>query len=120
MKLWKPKFFENSRLPVILSKIAPINIWAINIGPFVWCKGVLSEQDKRHETIHFQQQLELLFVFQWVLYFAFYIVGFVKCGNGTLAYLNNPFEVEAYNNEKDEDYLLTRKRYSWMFDKSEK
>jgi len=38
----------------------------------------------------------------------------VKCGNGTLAYLNNPFEVEAYDNEKDEDYLLTRKRYSWL------
>jgi hypothetical protein len=114
MKLWKPKFFENSRVPDILSKLAPIDIWAINIGPFVWCKGVLSEQDKRHETIHFQQQLELLFVFQWVLYFAFYVVAFVKCGNGTLAYLNNPFEVEAYDNEKNEDYLLTRKRYNWL------
>ena len=47
--------------------------------------------------------MELLFVFQWVLYFVFYAVAFVKCGNGTLAYLNNPFEVEADNNEKNED-----------------
>jgi len=120
MKLWKPKFFENSRVPDILSKIAPIDIWAINIGPFVWCKGVLSETDKRHETIHFQQQLELLFVFQWALYFTFYLIGIVKHKNGMLAYLNNPFELEAYDNEKDEDYLLTRKRYNWLFEDDKK
>jgi hypothetical protein len=115
MKLWKPKFFENSRLPGILSKVAPINIWAISFGTFVWCKGALSETDKRHETIHYQQQLELLFVFQWVLYFVFYLVGLAKYRNGLLAYINNPFEVEAYDNEKNEDYLLVRKRYSWLF-----
>jgi len=117
MKLWEPKFFENSRLPGILSKVAPINIWAISFGTFVWCKGTLSKTDKRHETIHYQQQLELLFVFQWVLYFVFYLVGLAKYRNGLLAYLNNPFEVEAYDNEKNEDYLLVRKRYSWLFKK---
>jgi hypothetical protein len=120
MKLWKPKFFENSRVPSILSKIAPIHIWAINIGPFVWCRGKLSEKDKNHETIHFQQQLELLFVFHWLLYFAFYIVGMIRFRSGTLAYFNNPFEIEAYDNEEDEYYLITRKRYNWMFRKSEK
>ena len=113
MKQWKPKFIENSKFPVWLSKITPIEVWAVNIGPFVWCKGRMSESDKVHETIHYQQQLELLFVFQWALYFLFYIVGWLRFGNGLLAYLNNPFEIEAYDNEKNENYLLTRKRYSW-------
>jgi hypothetical protein len=45
----------------------------------------------------------------------FYLVGLAKYRNGLLAYINNPFEVEAYDNEKNEDYLLVRKRYSWLF-----
>ena len=114
MKLWKPKFYENNRLPAILSKIAPISIWAISVGPFVWCRGTLSEIDRRHETIHFQQQLELLFIGQWILYLLFYVAALVKHGNGLSAYLHNRFEVEAYNNEHNEDYLLTRKRYAWI------
>ena len=114
MKHWKPWFYENSRLPAALSKVAPIDIWAISIGPFVWCKATLTERDKRHETIHYQQQLELLFVVQWVLYFLFYVIGLVGYRSGLLAYFNNPFEVEAYNNENDEDYLLTRKRWNWI------
>jgi len=114
MKHWKPWFYENSRLPAALSKVAPIDIWAISIGPFVWCKGTLTERDKRHETIHYQQQLELLFVVQWVLYFLFYAIALVRYRSGLLAYFNNPFEVEAYNNENDEDYLLTRKRWNWI------
>jgi len=31
-----------------------------------------------------------------------------------MAYFNNPFEIEAYKNEADVDYLATRKRYSWI------
>ena len=63
MKNLKPKFIENSLLPVWLSRVAPIDIWAINLGFWVWCRGELSEETKRHETIHFQQQMEILFVF---------------------------------------------------------
>tara|TARA_R110000744_G_C19243193_1_gene549457 strand:- start:2 stop:361 length:360 start_codon:yes stop_codon:yes gene_type:complete len=114
MKLWKPKFIENSRVPGWLSKVAPINIWAISLGPFVWCKGDLSEKDKIHETIHYQQQLELLIVGQWLLYFLFWFIGVVKYRNGAISYLNNPFEIEAYTNETDDTYLITRKRYAWI------
>jgi len=114
MKHWKPKFIENSRVPVWLSKVAPIEIWAINIGPVVWCKGKLTDSDKTHETVHYQQQLELLFVFHWVLYFLFWVMGMVRFRSGAIAYFNNPFEIEAYKNEADVDYLATRKRYSWI------
>ena len=113
MKTWKPKYIENSRVPVWLSYLSPIDIWAISLGPFVWCRGVLDDKMKRHETIHYQQQLELLFVGQWILYVVFWLWNLALYRNGAIGYMNNPFELEAYANDDNEDYLLTRKRYAW-------
>jgi len=113
LKARKPKFINNSRVPIWLSKLAPIEIWAISFGFWVWCRGEISETTKRHETIHFQQQLELLFVFQWILYGIFWIVGLFKYKNAKKAYYKNVFEQEAYENQDDYDYLYNRKQYSW-------
>jgi len=113
MKRWKPKFINNSKIPVWLSNLSPIEIWAISFGFWVWCRGEISETTKRHETTHFQQQLELLFVFQWILYGLFWVVGFIKHRDGKKAYDQNLFEQEAYDNESDVNYLSNRKRYSW-------
>ena len=82
MRHWKPLFFENSKLPVWLSKLAPIEIGALSFAFFVWGRKELSERTKRHETIHYQQQLELLFVGQWLLYGIFWLQGYVKYRNG--------------------------------------
>ena len=114
MKNLKPLFFENSWFPRLLSKVAPIDVWAVNVGPFVWCKGELSEETKRHETIHFQQQLEMLFIFQWLAYFAFYALGRYKHGSWKSAYYEIPFEREAYDKQSEVDYLQNRKRYAWL------
>ena len=115
MKNLKPIVFENSKIPVILSKVAPIEIWAISLFIFVWCRGEASDITRRHETIHFQQQLELLFVFQWILYLGLYVLGlFLQKGNRDEAYRMNPFEREAYENQYDKDYLATRPRYNWV------
>lgn len=113
-KIWKPVFIENSKLPVFLSNFAPINIWAISFGPWVWCRGVLDESTKRHEVIHFQQQLELLFVGQWILYVLFYLKGLIQYRNGKTAYEENPFEREAYANDELKGYLPNRGRYNWV------
>jgi len=114
MKTWQPKYIENSKVPVWLSYLSPIDIWAISLGPFVCCRGALDDKPKRHETIHYQQQLELLFVGQWLLYVLFWLWNLVLYRNGAIAYMNNPFELEAYANDDNEDYLLTRKRYAWV------
>jgi hypothetical protein len=114
MKNWKPIFIENSKIPVWLSYIAPINIWAISIGWFVWCKGTMSEVTKRHETIHFQQQLELAFAGQWILYGLSWLYGLWKYKDSAVAYRENVFEREAYSNDYIEDYLETRPRYAWV------
>jgi hypothetical protein len=110
VKNLKPIFINNSKLPVWLSKLAPIEIWALSFFIFVWCRGEINEKTKRHETIHFQQQIELLF-----MYGVFHLIGLVKeKGNGKKAYYHNPFELEAYGNDHDENYLQQRKRYSWI------
>ena len=111
----KPIMIEDSKVPVILSYVAPIEIWAISFGPFVWCRGVMSNVTKRHETIHFHQQIELLFVGQWILYIGFWLRGLMSKKNktGRDAYYANAFEVEAYTHEMDENYLENRPFYNW-------
>jgi len=109
----KPIYVENSQIPVWLSKLAPIKIEAVCFLFFVFSRGKLDPQLKRHETIHFYQQLELLFVIQWFLYFIFSIIGRFRYGSWVKAYLLNPFEAEAYNNQTKEDYLKKRKFLAW-------
>tara|TARA_R110000824_G_scaffold3750_2_gene17848 strand:- start:2811 stop:3167 length:357 start_codon:yes stop_codon:yes gene_type:complete len=114
MKSLKPFFFENSRIPLWVSKITTLKVWAVSFFVFVFCAGKLDDMVKRHETIHFQQQLELLFVWQWVLYGLFWLIGFIKYRSTKKAYLQNPFEQEAYACELVENYLVHRKRYNWI------
>lgn len=66
-----------------------------------------------HEAIHFQQALELgvipfyfLYVLEWMFKLPFY---------GAEAYYQISFEKEAYENEKDLEYLNSRVRYNWVF-----
>jgi hypothetical protein len=109
-----PIFHENSRVPVWLSKLAPIEIRAISFGIWVWCRGTMDDRLKRHETIHYLQQRELGFVGQWILYGIFHLVGLWRYrGDGRKAYRENPFEREAYANDEDEEYLSKRDRWAW-------
>ena len=59
---WRPIFIENSKIPAILSYVSPIDIWAISLVFFVFCRGELNEESKVHETIHYQQWLELFII----------------------------------------------------------
>jgi hypothetical protein len=115
MKNLKPFYIENNPIPLWVSKITGLGVWAVSFFIFVFCAGKLNERLKRHETIHFQQQLELLFVFHWVLYGVFWLIGLIKYRNRQTAYFRNPFEQEAYNCEGIENYLPHRARYNWIF-----
>ena len=59
---------------------------------------------RNHEYIHYLQQVELLFVFHWLLYSYFAIAR---------SYGENPFEKEAFKHEKDTSYHLYRPWYNW-------
>ena len=111
-----PKFYENSKVPVILSKFAPIEIYAITLGPWVFCRGELPESTKRHETIHYLQYKELWFIgFLFVYLFDFLWAAVLsRKGFTREAYLSIRFEQEAWNCDEIEDYLTYREPYAWL------
>lgn len=110
----KPIFIENSKIPVILSKIAPINIGAIALGFVVFSRGTMNEKTRQHETIHFQQYLETLFIGFLLLYAYDYVMNYIRFRDGALAYYNIRAEKEAYQNDETPNYLQTRKRWRWI------
>ena len=67
-----------------------------------------------HETIHFQQQLEL----GVIPFYFIYVVEFLCKLHfyGAKAYENISFEREAYGNDKKLKYLETRVRFNWVHD----
>lgn len=71
-----------------------------------------AKQVINHESIHFQQALELgvipfyvWYVLEWLFKLPFY---------GAKAYEAISFEREAYGNDSDLDYLNKRVRYNWI------
>ena len=109
-----PKFYENSRVPVVLSNFSPIDIGAITIGPFVFSRGEMTDVLKNHETIHWQQYKETLIIGFLLLYLIFWVWGLAKYRDGKVAYAMIPFEREAYDNDEDLEYLRNRKHYAWI------
>ena len=114
LRLSKPFFIENSKIPIWLSKISPIEIGAITLGPVVVSRGTTSTTTRTHETIHWQQYIETGILGFPVLYFIYWLWGLVKYKEGRKAYTQIPFEQEAYNNEEQVDYLIHRRRWIWL------
>lgn len=112
MKL--PLFFEDSKIPVILSKIGPIEIGAISLGIAVFSRGKMSDTTRRHETIHYRQWLELGFIGFLILYPLLWLIDVASGMSGYDAYRLSPFEKEAYNNQDDVTYFEKRKLFAWM------
>tara|TARA_Y100001937_G_C7016454_1_gene283419 strand:- start:181 stop:540 length:360 start_codon:yes stop_codon:yes gene_type:complete len=110
----KPIFVNNSIVPKILSFFAPIEINSITIFPFVFSRGVPSERTKTHETIHFQQYIETGVIGFYFLYFWDYLRARIKGKSGKKAYVSIRAEREAYKNDSNSNYLLTRKRWNWL------
>lgn len=110
-----PIFVENSKIPVWLSKFAPINIWAITLGPVVICRGTLSKKTKRHETIHYLQYKELWFIGFLLIYLWDFLFSAIFRGKGfsRSSYLSIRFEQEAWNNDEDIEYLEKREKFAW-------
>lgn len=82
---------------------------------FIWISNLETDQERliRHERIHFRQQVELLFVFHWLLYGLFYLISRLKGHRHYIAYRYNPFEIEAYQHDRDALYLSRRNPYAW-------
>ena len=107
----KPIIIQNSKIPVYLSIF--INIYAITLFPFIISRDEMPDATINHEKIHIEQQRELLVVFFYILYIWYWLIGKVKGMNNDEAYMNIPFEREAYTQMHDENYLANREKHAW-------
>ena len=83
---------------------------------FIWICRLTQDEVRleRHEKIHFRQQVEMLFIFHWMFYVLFYLAARLKGYGHYAAYRFNPFEIEAFTNDFDIQYLQRRRPYAWL------
>ena len=94
---------------VIVSRyLIPKDFRGITLFPFVF----VSEKDLKqnqvlinHEKIHIRQQLALLILFFFIWYGIEFLIKWVIYNDKNVAYRKISFEREAYENEKDLNYL---------------
>jgi len=88
----------------------------ISLYPFVLItKGVeLTERLINHEKIHLRQQLEMLVLPFYLIYFLEFLIRIIQYRSFSLGYRNISFEREAYHYEWDMDYLSQRKIFAWI------
>jgi hypothetical protein len=106
-----PIFIVSERFTKIASVF--IDVYAITIFPFIISREPLQEDVRIHESIHIEQQKELAVIFFYILYGLFFLKGLIQGKGQFEAYLDIPFEKEAYSNEDNLNYLNIRKRFSW-------
>lgn len=102
---------------VIVSRyLIPKGFRGITLFPFiVVSERVLKENPVmiNHEKIHIRQQIEMLILPFYIWYGIEFVVRILICKDKNKAYRNISFEREAYENEKDLNYL--KKRPFWKF-----
>lgn len=86
------------------------------VWPFIFIRkdAVLNNIILNHEKIHFRQQGEMLLIPFYLWYGLEWLIKLIKYKNSDKAYENVSFEREAYENQKNLDYLKNRKWYSWF------
>ena len=101
-------------MKIIRNRVIPFPGYkAINRFGVLFVRGNAQVDEKtiRHESIHTAQMQEMLYIFFYLWYVMEWIVRLFMKGN---AYRNISFEREAYENEKDVDYLSSRTWFAWI------
>ncbi|MBN2892431.1 MAG: hypothetical protein JXL97_11235 [Bacteroidales bacterium] len=91
---------------------------AITLFPYVFVSSKKNASDKillNHEKIHLKQQKDFFIIPFYLLYAGSYFTNLVKYKNHKKAYLNIPFEKEAYNNQDNLNYLKKTGKMGWLF-----
>jgi hypothetical protein len=100
---------------VIVSKyLIPKGYAGLTLYPFVFLKNKRFKSNEvvlNHERIHLRQQKELMILPFYLIYGFEFLLRLTQYKNWPDAYRNISFEREAYENEKNRDYLKSR---SWL------
>jgi len=120
---------------IVKNKIIPFGGFdAMTLGPFVFTRKDKDKVDAvllNHESIHWEQQKELLILPFFLLYGLLYVVELIHClfakkrgqnpnPNGIRrtiwkrAYRSIIFEREAYGNQENMNYLKERKFWGFL------
>ena len=103
-------------MKIIYNNIIPLpGFKAINLfGVLFVRKGsTMSESDINHEMIHTAQMKEMGYVIFYLWYLVEWLVKLAKLRDSNKAYRAISFEREAYGNEKNLTYTITRAKYAW-------
>ena len=93
----------------------PKRVSAIALWPFIFIKEKELSKNPiliNHEKIHLKQQVELLILLFYCFYLIEYLFLLFRFLNHDKAYRNISFEKEAYQNDKDLNYINTRKLWA--------
>ena len=103
---------------LIVSKyLIPKGFRGMTVFPFVFVSDRIGSRDlvlMNHERIHLRQQIELLVLPFFVIYGLDYLVKLIRYRDKDVAYRNVVFEREAYQNEKDLEYLKSRSFWNFL------
>jgi len=103
---------------IFVSKyLVPKGYLGLAFYPFVFLKSndlKINTILVNHENIHLKQQLELLVLPFYLVYFIEFLFRLFQYKNWYLAYRNISFEREAYTNERRLDYLNHRLFWSFL------
>jgi len=103
---------------IVYSKyLVPKSFSALTIFPFIFISNRADKNNTvllNHEKIHLQQQKELLLVVFFLCYLCFFLYHLIRVKNSYKAYRQLCFEQEAYQNERDLNYLNHRKPYAFL------
>lgn len=110
-------FFNFVAMIIVCQKLLKnTKINGITLFPFILLRKQEDLENEiliNHEKIHLRQQLELLVIFFYLWYVIEYYYWFFRLKNSFLAYKTISFEREAYAQERDLNYLETRKIWSF-------
>lgn len=95
----------------VQTKKLPQDVEGMALLPFIFVKNLKDKCTIRHEEIHIRQQISLLVVFFYLIYFLEHIIYYIKYRDWDIAYRNISFEREAYDNQKNKKY---KKFYGWI------
>ena len=93
------------------------NYVGLSLWPFIFLKHNGLREDLvliNHERIHLRQQQELLIVFFYLFYITEWLFRTIAYLDSYKAYQNISFEREAYENEKNLNYISERKAFSFI------
>jgi hypothetical protein len=99
---------------MVIEVSLPSNLKGITLFPFILVENKRDRVLVNHELIHYQQAKELLVIGFYLFYIGQYLYFRLKGKSAKNAYRHLSLEIEAYNNEKDLNYLKTRKKYAFF------